>query len=68
MQLRNIAQNATPIKELPSCKKLIELSTEDAAAAATDLIKSDIVKSVAKSLLLGTKIKDAINISDVRNY
>lgn len=68
MQLRNIAQNATLIKDLPSCKKLTELSTDDAIAAATDLIKSDIVKGVAKSLLLGTKIKDAIEISDIRKY
>lgn len=68
MQLRDIAQNAILIKDLPSCKKLTELSAEDAAAAATDLIKSDIVKGVAKSLLLGVKIKDAIDISDVRNY
>ena len=68
MRLRNIAQNAIRIKDMPSCKKLTELSTEDATAAATDLIKSDIVKGVAKSWLLGTKIKDAIEISDVRNY
>lgn len=68
MQLQDIAQNAIRIKDLPSCKKLTELSTEDAIAAATDLIKSDIVKGVAKSLLLGVKIKDAIDISDVRNY
>ncbi len=68
MRLRDIAQNAILIKDLPSCKKLTELSTEDAIAAATDLIKSDIVKGVAKSLLLGVKIKDAIDISDVSNY
>lgn len=68
MRLRNIAQNAIRIKDLPSCKKLTELSTEDAVAAATDLVKSDIVKGVAKSWLLGTKIKDAIEISDIRKY
>lgn len=68
MRLRNIAQNAIRIKDMPSCKKLTELSTEDAIAAATDLIKSDIVKGIAKSLILGTKIKDAIEISDIRKY
>lgn len=68
IRLRNIARNAIRIKDMPSCKKLTELSTEDAIAATTDLIKSDIVKGIAKSLLLGTKIKDAIEISDVRNY
>lgn len=68
MQLRNIAQNATLIKDLPSCKKLTEMSTDDAIAAATDLIKSDIVKGIAKSLLLGMKFKDVIEISDVRKY
>ena len=44
------------------------MSTEDAATAATDLIKSDIVKGIAKSLLLGTELKDAIKISDIRKY
>ena len=68
MRLRNIAQNSIRIKDMPSCKKLTELSTEDSIAAATDMIKSDIVKGIAKSWLLGTKIKDAIEISDVRNY
>lgn len=68
MRLRNIAQNSIRIKDMPSCKKLTKLSTEDAVAAATDLIKSDIVKGIAKSLLLGTKFKDAIEISDVRKY
>lgn len=68
MRLRNIAQNSIRIKDMPSCKKLTELSTEDATAAATDLIKSDIVKGIAKSLLLGTKLKDAIKISDIRKY
>ena len=68
MRLRNIAQNAIWIKDMPSCKKLTELSTKDAIAAATDLIKSDIVKGIAKSWILGTKIKDAIEISDIRRY
>ena len=68
MQLRNIAQNAIRIKDMPSCKKLTELSTKDAIAAATDLTKSDIVKGIAKSWILGTKIKDAIEISDIRRY
>lgn len=68
MQLRNIAQNAIRIKDMPSCKKLTELSTKDAIAAATDLIKSDIVKGIAKSWILGKKIKDTIEISDIRKY
>ncbi len=33
LQLRHIAQNAILIKDMPSCKKLTELSTEDAVAA-----------------------------------
>lgn len=68
IHLREIVRNATLIKDMPSCKKLTELSTEDAIAAATDLVQSDIVKGIAKSWLLGTKIKDALEISDVRNY
>ncbi len=40
--------------------------TEDAIAAATDLIKSDIVKGIAKVGYLVQKSKDAIEISDIR--
>lgn len=68
MCLWKIAQNSIRIKDMPSCKKLTEMSPEDAAAAAVDLIKSDIVKGIAKSWLLGVKIKDAIEISDIRRY
>lgn len=68
MCLRNIAQNSIRIKDMPSCRKLIEMSPEDAASAAIDLVKSDIVKGFVKSWLLGTKVKDAIEISDIRRY
>lgn len=63
-----IAQNAVKISDLPSCKRLTEMSSKDLAAAASDLVKSDIVKGVAKTILIGLGIADSIGISDVRNY
>lgn len=44
------------------------MSSKDLAAAASDLVKSDIVKGVAKTILIGLGIADSIGISDVRNY
>lgn len=63
-----IAQNAVRISDLPSCKRLIEMSSKDLAAVASDLVKSDIVKGMAKTILLGLGVADSIGISDVRNY
>lgn len=67
-ELRNIALNAIAIKDLPSCKKLTELSPEDVVSKATDLIKNDIVKDCARVLLLGNDIYHMIQIEDVKNY
>ncbi len=64
----NMASHAILIKDLPSCKKLTELSPEDAVAAAKDLIKSDIVKSGIAIMLLGMKVGDALEISRVRTF
>lgn len=66
--LRCIVQNAVRISELPSCRKLTELSSKDAATVASDLVKSDIVKGIAKTILIGFGILDSIKISDVKNY
>lgn len=66
--LREIVRNAIAIKDLPSCKKLTELSPEDVLSKATDLIKNDIVKDCARFLLLGNDIFHVIQIEDVKNY
>lgn len=57
-----------PIKDLPSCKKLIGLSAEDMIAKAKDLVKSDIVKVGVGAILLASKINDVIKIEDVKDY
>ena len=66
--LRNIIVEATPIKDLPSCKRLTELSTGDAISAINDLGKNSIVKTVVCAGLLGKNIADRIEISDVEKF
>lgn len=57
-----------PIKDLPSCKKLTELSEKDAIAAAKDLIKNDIVKAGIGLFLLGVKVGEMLQVSHVKNF
>lgn len=66
--LRNIVINAIPIKDLPSCKKLTELSSEDVISKAKDLIKNDIVKDSARIILLGSDVCKVVKIENVRSY
>ena len=66
--LKKIVRTMVPIKDLPSCKKLIELSPEDIVSKAKDLVKSDIIKAGIGTLLLGSKISDIVNIEDVKSY
>ena len=66
--LRNIIAESIPIKDLPSCKRLTELSTGDAISAINDLGKHSIVKAVVCAGLLGKNIADSIEISDVENF
>lgn len=66
--LYTIIKNSVPIKDFPSCKKLSELSYDDALSAINDLRKNDIVKVVVASALLGKKINDRIRISDIESF
>ena len=66
--LKKIVRTMVPIKDLPSCKKLTELSPEDIISKAKNLVKSDIIKAGVGTLLLGSKITDIVNIEDVKSY
>ena len=68
LELKTIVKSMVPIKELPSCKKLTELSPEDIFSKAKDLVKSDIIKASASTLLLGVKISDVVRIEDIRQF
>lgn len=68
VDLKMIVRTMVPIKDLPSCRKLIPLSPEDIISKTKDLVKSDIVKAGVGALLLGSKIGDVIKIEDVRRY
>lgn len=63
-----IINNSVPIKDFPSCKKLAELSLDDAVSAINDLGKNNIVKVAVCSILLGKKIYDRIQISDIESF
>ena len=67
-ELKDIVRTMVPIKDLPSCKKLTELSAEDIASKAKDLVKNDIVKAVVGVYLLGSKVNDVVKIEDVKGY
>lgn len=67
-ELKVIVRSMVPIIDLPSCKKLTELSAEDIASKAKDLVKNDIVKTVVGVCLLGSKVNDVVKIEDVKGY
>lgn len=67
-ELKDMVRTMVPIKDLPSCKKLIELSAEDIVAKAKDLVKNDFVKAAVGAYLLGSKVNDVVKIEDVKGY
>lgn len=67
-ELRDIVRTMVPIKDLPSCKKLAELSAEDVVSKAKDLVKNDFVKAAVGAYLLGSKVNDVVTIEDVKGY
>ena len=66
--LYTIILNSVPIKDFPSCKKLSELTAEDALSVINDLGKYNIVKATVGSVLLGKKINDMIQLSDIESF
>lgn len=66
IRLKNIAKAMVPIKDLPSCKSLIGLSSEDIVSKAKDLVKNDIVRVGVSALLLGSSINKVVKIEDVK--
>ena len=67
-ELKDIVRTMVPIKDLPSCKKLTELSAEDIVSKAKDLVKNDFVKAAIGVYLLGSKVNDVVTIGDVKGY
>lgn len=68
IQLMSIVNGMIPIRDLPSCKKLTELSPEDIVAKAKNLVGCDVVKAAIGGALLGLKVGDAIRIEDIKKY
>jgi hypothetical protein len=57
-----------PLKDLPSCRKLLDFSSDIAYACAKDLIKSKVIKVGMEVLLLKSKVDDAVTIEDVWHF
>ena len=66
--LKDIVTTMVPIKDLPSCKKLTEMSPVDIITKAKDLVKNDVIKASMSALILGSKICDVVRIEDVKSY
>lgn len=68
LDLKKMVRTMVPIKDLPSCKDLTELSPEEILSKAKDLVKNDVVKAIGGALLIGSKVCDVVRIEDVRSY
>lgn len=68
IELNSLVVSMVPIKDLPSCKRLIGLSAEDIIEKSKDLVKNGIVKAEIGAVLLGSNIKNVVNIENIRNY
>lgn len=66
--LRALISTSVPIKDLPSCKKLCEMSTSDAISAVNDLVGNGIIKMAICALLLGKNVSDSVEISEIENF
>lgn len=65
-ELRARTVCAIPLKDYPSCRKLIGLSPKDVISKTKDLVKNDIVKAGVCFLLLGSDVGDVITIADIK--
>lgn len=68
IDLYNIIDGSIPLKDFPSCKRLADLSVEDAISAVNDLTRNNIVKGSVCVALLGKKVTDMVRISDVEEF
>lgn len=68
LDLKYMVQNSIPIKDFPSCKKLTELSCEDAISLSKDLVKNGIIKSGIGIIMLGKAVTDGIEIVHIRQF
>lgn len=66
--LRSIIETSIPIKDLPSCKRLTELTISDAISASKDLVKSNILKNAITIGLLVKDGCDCVKISDIEGF
>lgn len=57
---------AIPLKDYPSCRKLVGLSPKDVISKTKDLVKNEIVKAGVCFLLLGSDVGDVITIADIK--
>ena len=68
IDLYNIIDSSVPLKDFPSCRKLAELSVDDAVSVVNDLTRNNIVKASVCVALLGKKVSDIVKVSDVEQF
>ena len=54
--------------DLPSCRRLLDYSVEEAAEKAVNLFESGFIKAVAHSISIGKIVYDICTIADVNRY
>lgn len=68
IDLYNIIDDSIPLNDFPSCKKLADLSVDDAVSAVNDLTSNHIVKASVCAVLLGKRVTDIVKISDIEDF
>lgn len=66
--LRITIPHFVPINDLPSCRHLLDFSTEKAALMAIDLVDNGIVKAGSHVLSIGAELYHICKITDVHRY
>lgn len=57
-----------PLRDFPSCKSLLDFSSEDILEKATDLIGSGIIKAFTNMFAIGSDVYKIVNIADVKRF
>lgn len=66
--LKFVVKYSIHFDDLPSCRKILDFSPEEAAKKAIDLVANGIVKALFKAASIGENIYQFKEIEDVRRY
>lgn len=66
--LKFVVKYSIHFDDLPSCRRILDFSPEEAAKKAIDLVASGIIKALFKAASIGENIYQFKEIEDVRRY